>query len=79
MTTQLAFSIEPKAPLVSEPSIRLYICPVRDRCMIRKQVVENRETKLVWVSYEEAGKPCGFEQAGSVMACHKARRIKACS
>ena len=32
MTTQLAFSIEPKAPLVSEPGIRLYICPVRDRC-----------------------------------------------
>ena len=76
MTTQLAFSIEPKAPLVSEPSIRLYICPVRDKCMIRKQVVENRETKLVWVSYEEAGKPCGFEQAGSVMACQKYKRME---
>ena len=62
MTTQLAFSIEPKQPLVSEPSIRLYICPVRDKCH----------------DYGD-GYKCGFEQAGSVMACHKRKRMEASS
>ena len=63
MTTQLAFSITPKAPLVSEPSIRLYICPVRDKCL--RKILTGNERYV-----------CGFEQAGTVNGCKKYKKWK---
>ena len=60
MTTQLATSIKPTAPLQAElPQAASLLCPVRDLC--HNLPAEYR---------------CGFEQAGSVMACHKRRRLE---
>ena len=62
MTTQLAFDITPKAPLQSVPVI-LNECPVRDRCLA--SILEQNDR------YK-----CGFEQAGSVNACPKRKRME---
>ena len=68
MTTQLAIDLKPTAPLQARPiAAPLYICPVRDKCLIPcrgKERITQRPRSVADV-------PCGFEQAGSVMACHK--------
>ena len=63
MTTQLATDLPPVAPLRSEISTALYICPGRDKCL------------LAILAKNDAYR-CGFEQAGSVMACQKHRRME---
>ena len=64
-TTQLAMTIEPTAPLQSRPivAVPLYICPVRDRC-------------LAEILAKNDAYRCGFEQAGSVMACQKREQFR---
>ena len=44
------------------------ICPYRDRCWV---MVKGKYTK----TRAELPFPCGFEQAGAVQGCPKARRL----
>ena len=63
-TTQLAINLPPRAPLRSEPAVYpLHICPVRDQCLLA--ILAKNDTYR-----------CGFEQAGSVMACSKRRGLE---
>ena len=61
MTTQLATDLPPVAPLRSEPQVAPDLCPVRRLCLLATMRPEYR---------------CGFEQARTVDACPKKRRME---
>ena len=60
--TQLAIDLEPTAPLQSWPQAaqKPQVCPVRHLCLLATMRSDYR---------------CGFEQAGTVAACPKRRRL----
>ena len=75
MTTQLAFDITPKAPLKSMPVI-LNECPVRDRCLVPVNVGTKKNPRIEPRPLSSTDMLCGFEQAGSVNACPKRKRLE---
>ena len=76
--TQLATDLTPTAPLKSRPqSVQLETCPMRHRCIMATHVAGGRlEVRIVERPRSETGISCGFEQAGTVAACPKRKRLE---
>ena len=75
--TQLATDISPIAPLQSAPVTEpLHTCPVRSRCMMTMAIKVGGTQQIVERPRSEVGTSCGFEQADTVAACPKRRRME---
>ena len=62
--TALAKQIEPVAPPQSAPVTEpLYVCPVRHKCLLP-------------ILGKNTAYRCGFELVGTVLACHKRKRME---
>ena len=59
----------------NEPTTTTHECPVRDRCMMTMAIKAGGAQQIVERPRSEVGTSCGFEQADTVAACPKRRRM----